>query len=76
MDISQILYHPQIPLVKTDGMHVNNTIDLPFGENVVVAARSGVTKNILDNKTVAGFPAKDISLWKKEIIRSAIKKWN
>tara|TARA_E500000178_G_C17034093_1_gene762288 strand:+ start:2127 stop:3113 length:987 start_codon:yes stop_codon:yes gene_type:complete len=47
---------------------------LNIGDNVTVAAKSGVTKNILDNKIVAGFPAKDINLWKKEIIRSAIKK--
>ena len=47
---------------------------LNIGNNVTIAAKSGVTKNILDNKIVAGFPAKDINLWKKEIIRSAIKK--
>ena len=40
------------------------------------AAKSGVTKNISDNKTVAGFPAKDIKIWKKEIIKNSIKKWN
>ena len=32
------------------------------------------TKNIADNKIVAGFPAKDINLWKKEVIRNSIKK--
>ena len=47
---------------------------LNIGDNVTIAAKSGVTKNILDNKIVAGFPAKDINLWKKEIIRSTIKK--
>ena len=41
---------------------------LEIGNNVVIAAKSGVTKNILDNKIVAGFPAKDINIWKKEII--------
>jgi hypothetical protein len=25
---------------------------------------------------VAGFPAKDINLWKKEVIRNSLKKWN
>ena len=49
---------------------------LIIGDNVTVAAKSGVTKNISDNKIVAGFPAKDINLWKKEVIRSSIKKWN
>ena len=47
---------------------------LNIGDNVTIAAKSGVTKNIIDNKVVAGFPAKDINLWKKEIIRSSIKK--
>jgi DNA-directed RNA polymerase II subunit RPB2 len=37
MDISQILYHPQIPLVTTQGMKYNGCLDLPYGENVVVA---------------------------------------
>ncbi len=45
-----------------------------IGDNVTIAAKSGVTKNISDNKIVAGFPAKDISLWKKEVIRNSIKK--
>ena len=32
---------------------------------LVVAAKSGVTKNIKDNSIIAGFPAIDIKLWKK-----------
>ena len=47
---------------------------LTIGNNVTIAAKSGVTKNISDNKTVAGFPAKDIKIWKKEIIKNSIKK--
>ena len=39
-----------------------------IGDNVRVAAKSGVTKNIKDNSTIAGFPATDIKLWKKNII--------
>ena len=31
-------------------------------------------QNIPSNKIVAGFPAKDISLWKKEIIKNSLKK--
>ena len=46
---------------------------LIIGNNVTIAAKSGVTKNITDNKIVAGFPAKDIKLWKKEIIKNSIK---
>ena len=45
-----------------------------IGNNVTIAAKSGVTKNIPDDKIVAGFPAKDINLWKKEIIKKSIKK--
>ena len=41
---------------------------LKIGNNVTIAGKSGVTKNILDNKIVAGFPAKDINLWKREVI--------
>ena len=41
---------------------------LQIGNNVTIAAKSGVTKNINDNKIVAGFPAKDINLWRKDII--------
>ena len=49
---------------------------LVIGDNVTIAAKSGVTKNIPDNNVVAGFPAKDINLWKKEVIRNSLKKWN
>jgi UDP-3-O-[3-hydroxymyristoyl] glucosamine N-acyltransferase len=41
---------------------------LEIGNNVVIAAKSGVTKNIISNSTVAGFPAIDIKKWKKMII--------
>ena len=47
---------------------------LVIGDNVTIAAKSGVTKNIPDNNVVAGFPAKDINLWKKEVIRNTLKK--
>ena len=47
---------------------------LNIGNNVTIAGKSGVTKNIDDNKVVAGFPAKDIRIWKKEIIKTSIKK--
>ena len=47
---------------------------LIIGDNVTIAAKSGVTKNISDNKIVAGFPAKDIKLWKKELIRNSLRK--
>ena len=41
---------------------------IKVGKNVVVAAKSGVTKNINDNSKIAGFPATDINIWKKNII--------
>ena len=47
---------------------------LVIGDNVTIAAKSGVTKNIQSNQIVAGFPAKDINLWKKEVIRNSLKK--
>ena len=42
---------------------------ITIGKNVIVAAKSGVTKNIKDNSVVAGFPAIDMKEWKKNIIR-------
>ncbi len=42
---------------------------LTIGNNVTIAGKSGVTKNINDNKVIAGFPAKDISDWKRELIK-------
>lgn len=40
MDISQVLYHPQIPLAQTEAMKYNNFLDLPCGENTIVAIAS------------------------------------
>jgi DNA-directed RNA polymerase II subunit RPB2 len=40
MDISQVLYHPQEPIVSTEGMQYNNMLNLPAGENVIVAIMS------------------------------------
>ncbi len=40
MDISQVLYHPQEPIVSTEGMHYNNMLNLPSGENAIVAIMS------------------------------------
>jgi DNA-directed RNA polymerase II subunit RPB2 len=37
MDISQVLYQPQLPLVTTQAMKYNNCMDLPYGENAIVA---------------------------------------
>jgi DNA-directed RNA polymerase II subunit RPB2 len=37
MDISQLLYHPQVPLAQTKAMKYNNFLDMPYGENAIVA---------------------------------------
>ena len=42
---------------------------LNIGNDVVIAGKSGVTKNIKDNDIVAGFPAKNIQLWKRDVIK-------
>ncbi len=42
---------------------------LEIGKNVTIAGKSGVTKNLEDGSIVAGFPAKDIKEWKKDIIK-------
>lgn len=36
-DISNVLYHPQVPVVFTRGMDYTGLMDLPNGENVIVA---------------------------------------
>ncbi len=42
---------------------------LTIGNNVTIAGKSGVTKDIPNNKVVAGFPAKDIRIWKREVVK-------
>lgn len=37
MDISNVLYHPNIPLVTTRAMKYNRFLDMPSGENAIVA---------------------------------------
>ena len=37
---------------------------LNIGNNVTIAAKSGVTKSLSNNVIVAGFPAIDIKKWK------------
>ena len=54
---------------STIGGQVGFAGHIDIGNNVTIAAKSGVTKNIKDNSIVAGFPAIDIKLWKKKIIK-------
>jgi len=51
------------------GGQVGITGHIKIGDNVIIAAKSGVTKNIPDNSRIAGFPAIDLKLWKKQIIK-------
>ena len=49
-----------------DNVIINDGVII--GDNVTIAGKSGVTKNIKDNSVIAGFPAIDIKIWKKNII--------
>lgn len=42
---------------------------ITIGKNVRVAAKAGVTRNIADDKTVSGFPALEIDLWRRCMVR-------
>ncbi len=42
---------------------------LVLGDNVSVAAKAGVTKNVADGVTVAGFPARPITEWRRDEIK-------
>jgi DNA-directed RNA polymerase beta subunit len=37
MDISQVLYHPQVPIAQTKAMKYNSFLDMPYGENAIIA---------------------------------------
>ena len=52
MDISQILYYPQVPIAQTKAMKYNNFLDMPYGENVVVALMSYTGYNQEDSLVV------------------------
>ena len=52
MDISQILYHPQVPLAQTKAMKYNNFLDMPNGENTIVAIMSYTGYNQEDSLVV------------------------
>jgi UDP-3-O-[3-hydroxymyristoyl] glucosamine N-acyltransferase len=43
---------------------------LRLGKNVSVAAKSGVTKDVPDGMTVAGFPARPMGDWRRDVASS------
>ena len=53
----------------TIGGQVGFAGHISIGHYVVIAAKSGVTKNIKENSVVAGFPAIDIKVWKRNLIK-------
>jgi len=52
MDISQVLYNLQVPLAQTKAMKYNNFLDMPYGENVIVAIASYTGYNQEDSLVV------------------------
>ena len=42
---------------------------MTIGKNAVVTAKAGVTKSVPANKTVAGFPAVDIDIWRRSMVK-------
>jgi UDP-3-O-[3-hydroxymyristoyl] glucosamine N-acyltransferase len=42
---------------------------ITIGKNVRVAAKAGVTRDVPDGKTVSGFPALEIDLWRRCMVR-------
>lgn len=43
---------------------------LRLGDHVSVAAKAGVTKDVPDGLTVAGFPARPIAQWRRDVVAS------
>ena len=68
MDISQLLYHPQVPLAQTIAMKYNNFLDMPFGENAVVALMSYTGYNQEDS-LIANQSAIDRGLFRADSIK-------
>ncbi len=45
---------------------------LTVGKNAIVTAKAGVTKSVPAGKTVAGFPAIDIDIWRRQMVELRI----
>ena len=77
MDISQILYHPQIPIVTTQAMKYNGCLDLPYGENSIVAVCSyngyNQEDSIIFNQSAIDrgiFRAESLKKYESEILKN------
>ena len=77
MDISQVLYHPQTPLVVTQAMKYNGCMELPYGENAIVAVASyngfNQEDSIIMNETAVQrglFRADSVKKFHSEILKN------
>ena len=77
MDISQILYNPQVPIAQTKAMKYNNFLDMPYGENAIVALASYTGYNqedsLLLNQSAIDrglFRADSIKKYHSEIVKN------
>lgn len=55
--------------------HLHNCVNLPsatIGINVIVAAESVVTKDVVDNCVVVGVSAKKLKIWKKNNLEEVL----
>lgn len=68
MDISNILYHPQVPLVTTKACKYNRFLDLPSGENIIVAIMSYKGFNVEDSVMI-NQTALDRGLFRADTLR-------
>ena len=68
MDISQVLYHPHVPLVTTRTMFYNHVCDMPAGENAIVAIMSYIGYNQEDS-IIINKSAVDRGLFRGETLK-------
>lgn len=70
-DISNVLYHPQVPVVSTRAMEYASTLDIPNGENVIVAIATYTGYNQEDSMVLNG-----TSVARGLFLSSYLKKYN
>lgn len=72
---NQILYNLQVPIVQTEHMKYNNTINLPYGENIILAIASYNGYNQEDSMII-NKNAIDRGLFRADIIKRYTSKIN